>query len=168
MHLIDMAGVKLGRLTVLQRSGNEKRGGAMWECQCSCGNITRIRGRVLRAGQAQSCGCLRNEQTRQRSIRHGLYDTRAYGLWSTARHRAMLSGVEFTLRPTDVIVPQKCPVFGIPLVSTGVRGSGPRFNSPTLDRIDSAKGYTPGNVWVISHRANSLKSNASLEESRKL
>ena len=67
-----------------------------------------------------------------------------------------------------MIVPQKCPVFGIPLVSTGVRGSGPRFNSPTLDRIDSAKGYTPGNVWVISHRANSLKSNASLEELRKL
>jgi hypothetical protein len=37
-------------------------------------------------------------------------------------------------------------------------------NSPSLDRIDNTKGYVPGNVWVISWRANDLKRNATLEE----
>lgn len=37
-------------------------------------------------------------------------------------------------------------------------------NSPTLDRKDSTRGYVPDNVWVISHRANRMKNNATLEE----
>ena len=37
-------------------------------------------------------------------------------------------------------------------------------NSYSLDRIDSSKGYIPGNVWVISRRANAIKSDATLEE----
>ena len=37
-------------------------------------------------------------------------------------------------------------------------------NSPSLDRIDSSKGYTPDNVWVISRRANIIKHDATLEE----
>ena len=36
--------------------------------------------------------------------------------------------------------------------------------SPSLDRIDSTKGYVPGNVWVISNKANRMKSNAAAEE----
>jgi hypothetical protein len=37
-------------------------------------------------------------------------------------------------------------------------------SSPSLDRIDSSKGYVKGNVRVISHRANLLKNNATVEE----
>lgn len=40
--------------------------------------------------------------------------------------------------------------------------------SPTLDKIIPALGYVPGNVWVISHRANTIKSDASLEELKTL
>jgi UDP-N-acetylenolpyruvoylglucosamine reductase len=41
---------------------------------------------------------------------------------------------------------------------------GPLPNAPSLDRIDSARGYVPGNVQVVSHKANTMKSNASTEE----
>ena len=43
-----------------------------------------------------------------------------------------------------------------------------RFSSPSLDRIDNTKGYVPGNLQVISYRANQLKSDGTLEEFRKL
>jgi hypothetical protein len=35
---------------------------------------------------------------------------------------------------------------------------------PSIDRINPALGYVPGNVWIISHRANRIKSDASFEE----
>lgn len=40
--------------------------------------------------------------------------------------------------------------------------------SASLDRLDSSRGYTPDNVWVISWRANQIKSNATLSELRTL
>lgn len=59
-----------------------------------------------------------------------------------------------------------CPVFKVPLEWSCQRANGnnPLPNSPSLDRIDPSKGYVKGNVWIISHRANTIKSNASHEE----
>lgn len=54
-----------------------------------------------------------------------------------------------------------CPVLGIPIFS----GRGKQIdNSPNLDRIVPEKGYVPGNVRVISAKANRIKSNATAEE----
>ena len=36
-----------------------------WICQCECGTIKSIRGTSLRAGEIQSCGCLRLERSNQ-------------------------------------------------------------------------------------------------------
>ena len=61
-----------------------------------------------------------------------------------------------------------CPVFSIPLrwesrLGTGaVNRSSP--NSPSLDRIDPSRGYIKGNVWIISHKANAIKNNATHEQ----
>ena len=49
------------------------------------------------------------------------------------------------------------------MMGKGIKG-GPTHNSPSVDRIDPKKGYTPDNIRVISWRANSLKSDASLKE----
>jgi hypothetical protein len=37
-------------------------------------------------------------------------------------------------------------------------------NSPSIDKFIPERGYVPGNVSVISHRANWLKNSASIEE----
>lgn len=86
-------------------------------------------------------------------------------LFGLARRRARVRGIEFTISLSDVVIPDLCPVLGIPLDSKkpGKRGF-PLHASPTLDRFDNTKGYIPGNVAVISWRANSLKKDAECEE----
>lgn len=76
--------------------------------------------------------------------------------------RAKAEGVPFSLTTDNTVIPEKCPVLGIPLVRH--EGSGPRVDSPSMDRFDPSLGYVPGNVMVISHRANTLKGNRSHED----
>jgi hypothetical protein len=86
-------------------------------------------------------------------------------LHTLAKQRARSNGLEFTITIADVVIPATCPLLGIPLafdVSSGKQGG--KDNSPTLDRIDNARGYVPGNVRVISWRANRMKGDATLEE----
>jgi hypothetical protein len=79
-----------------------------------------------------------------------------------ARRRAKSLGREFAITASDLSVPLTCPILGIPL-DYGLKHT-PQADSPSIDRIDSNKGYIPGNVWVISWRANSLKNNGELWE----
>lgn len=44
----------------------------------------------------------------------------------------------------------------------------PTDNSPSIDRIDNLKGYTKENIKIISHRANAIKRDASVEEVEKI
>lgn len=83
-------------------------------------------------------------------------------MWERSKRRARKKGFEHTISYTDIQVPIYCPLLGIPLFRS--EGKGACDNSPSLDRIDSSKGYTPDNIWVISNKANSIKSNATLEE----
>jgi hypothetical protein len=84
--------------------------------------------------------------------RTGRSATREYRLWQGARQRAEQRGLEFTITIDDIRIPTHCPVFGTPL------------SSPSLDRFDNDRGYTPENIRVISRRANTIKSDARLAE----
>lgn len=79
----------------------------------------------------------------------------------SAKRRAAKKGLEFSLTLKDIEIPDQCPLLGIELIVTSGRVSD---CTPTIDRIDNSKGYVPGNVWIISHKANTMKSNASLED----
>lgn len=59
------------------------------------------------------------------------------------------------------MVPDKCPVFGVPFVE---RGNGFDNFSPSIDKIDPSLGYVRGNIQVISMLANCMKRNASPEQ----
>lgn len=89
--------------------------------------------------------------------------TPASRLLSLTKYRTQKRGIPFDLTIEDVVVPDFCPVLGLPLYrNSGGRAQGP--NSPTVDRIDPDLGYVKGNVRVISARANAIKSNATPEE----
>jgi hypothetical protein len=82
-----------------------------------------------------------------------------------ARARARIAGVPFNITKEDIVIPTHCPILGIPLFQkTGKQGGGD--HSPSLDRVRPERGYVPGNILVISQRANRLKSDATIKELR--
>lgn len=84
-------------------------------------------------------------------------------MFRRAKSRAKERNIEFSIDKSDVIIPEFCPILGVKLEPFAGH-SGGRPNSPALDRIDNSKGYIKGNVVVISHLANMMKSSASREE----
>lgn len=84
-------------------------------------------------------------------------------MWQRAKNRAKQKNLEFSISLDDFNIPSHCPILGIELQEhTG--SSGGRPNSPALDRIDNSKGYIKGNVTVISHLANQMKTSATEKE----
>ena len=82
-------------------------------------------------------------------------------LHKLARQRAEKLGVPFKITVEDIVIPRVCPVLGIPLMP-GSLTNGPF--SPTLDRLVPELGYVPGNIHVISAKANTAKNNLTLHE----
>ena len=82
------------------------------------------------------------------------------------KYRAKKNGIEFQIGRDDVVIPSHCPILGIQLFFSEATGSksNKNPNSPSIDRIDSSKGYIPGNILVCSWRANFLKNDATAAE----
>jgi hypothetical protein len=55
-QIIDMTGVRVGRLVVIKRHDSEKNR-ARWLCQCDCGRTCIATGKTLRESKKKSCGC---------------------------------------------------------------------------------------------------------------
>lgn len=87
-------------------------------------------------------------------------------MWRRAKVRATNANLPFDIEVSDILIPEYCPILGIPLVVYKGR-SGGQPNSPALDRVDNGKGYVKGNIMVVSHLANMMKSSASPEQLKK-
>ena len=90
-------------------------------------------------------------------------DPRHY-LWYVARTRARKYGVEFFITEEDIIIPEFCPILETRLT----KGNGYLPNAMSLDRVDNDKGYIPGNVRVMSRKANLMKSSLTIDILEKL
>lgn len=157
----NLLGKIFGRLTVIALEKIEN-GMVSWRCQCVCGKEV-VAYRSNLEGTQRSCGCWR----RERLTTHGQSKTLRYSMLKNAQSRAREIGVPFKITLEDIpFIPDRCPVLDIPLSTQRQRPR--RQDSPTLDRKSPALGYIPGNVSIISEKANRLKSNASPDELRKI
>lgn len=80
--------------------------------------------------------------------------------------RSRLSGRklrEFNITADDLVYPNFCPILNIPITRKLSRD-----NFPSVDRVDNSKGYVKGNVRVISHKANRMKQDNTVETLEKL
>ena len=162
MKVVDLAGNTFGGLTVLRKdeeATKKNKRGTYW-CKCSwCKEEKLISSGVFRKKPPVSCGCRKAAgYTHPKSKPDKKSETR---LLNYARRNAKRRGEECSLELKDIVIPEYCPVLGIKLEP----GSHSHQDcSPSVDRIDSTKGYTKDNVWIISARANRIKNNATLEE----
>ena len=85
-------------------------------------------------------------------------------LWGKSKKRAKEAGIEFTIKPEDINVPDLCPIFQTPIAFV----KGINDSLPSLDRLNNDLGYIPGNVRVISWRANYIKKNITLEQCERM
>lgn len=156
-------GQRFNRLTVVSRAQERIGDCVAWICKCDCGGEITARGTTLASGRTKSCGCLKRELEASCHKIHGLCGSPRYRMFCQAKTRAKRLGISFQIRLNDVPeVPEYCPVLGLKL-SPSPRGSA-RASSPSLDKIIPSLGYVPGNVRVISNRANRLKNDCTPEE----
>jgi hypothetical protein len=78
----DLSGQRFVKLLVLHRVENNRKGNAMFLCQCDCGNTKDCTGISLTSGDIKSCGCL----PRSHPI-HGRCKTTEYKSWGTMMQR---------------------------------------------------------------------------------
>lgn len=185
MERIDLTGSRYGRLTVKERAGANKNGQARWKCICDCGGEKEALGYNLKNETTRSCGCLaaensriqlskverkgaRNPKSRKaRSNSAGQYIPSGEQWYKRASGRyyyAVKHGIEVGFKDTQSMASYCqnistgfCPVLGVPLVD----------GNTSIDRIDPSKGYVPGNLQIISSKANRMKNNATVEELRR-
>lgn len=156
----NITGQRFGRLFALGPVGKRARGGLIWLCRCDCGKEVRVGQGSLANGTTRSCGCLKNDASRERLRKkpinppsHGMATTPLYNIWKHILQRC--------LNPNS-------PQFYL----YGARGIGVHsewqhdfvaFHSHvtqlpdykragySLDRINNNGDYEPGNVrWATS------------------
>ena len=145
--------------------------------QCTCGHKQAVNFASLRGGRSSRCVKCANKGVLNSSYRHGLSlrdrATPEYKLWLSVRNNAQIRGRECTIEPHEIVIPEKCPVLGIPLTPSlpgrkASNGHGFKDTLPSVDRIDSSKGYVSGNVEVISWKANRMKNDNTIETLEKI
>lgn len=134
-----------------------------------CGEIFNYTGGLAHFNRSKNHYCS-NECLGKHNIIHGMASGRRkgqqdkrYSIWCGAKKRAKLKNIQFDINPEDIPeIPKYCPVLGIKILANDTHV--PLDSSPSLDRIDTNKGYIKDNIRIICNRANRIKADATLEE----
>lgn len=85
-------------------------------------------------------------------------------IFSLKKSNAKRAGVEFSIPFEEIRWPYTCPLLGI-ILNYGLGNKGRSLpESQSFDRKNPEHGYISGNVQIISHKANQIKSTASIDE----
>lgn len=154
----EETGNRYGRLLVLSRSENNRHGGAVWLCQCDCGNETVASGCNLRGGTVKSCGCLVGSDR--------LPEGKAAfnKLFVQIRHSAERRGYvwELTRERVRTLTEQPCYYCGIE-PNQMMRCFSSEYIYNGIDRKDNNVGYTEANCVSCCTECNWVKGTRTAE-----
>jgi hypothetical protein len=157
----DMAGRVFGRLTAVSLAKSRTgKGGARWNCVCSCGKSADVRADSLREGKTKSCGCLAVEISTARCYRHGHHNSATYSSWEHMLDRCSNPNFKHFsyYGGRGIAVCDRWRKF-----ENFLADMGERPERLTLDRIDTNGNYEPTNCkWSTRseqqyNRRNCLK-----------
>ena len=173
----DITGKKFGNLVVeslsdkitcVSNGKGGKRRRYQWVCRCDCGNTIIACTDHLRSGHTKHCRYCPEFAHQFRKIPGGnleLYrrDSTIKQMINRLRHRAKKRKMEWNLDVeflTRLFEKQKgiCALSGLELVMAGsVSRHRKGETTASIDRIDSSKGYTKGNIQWLHKRVNNMK-----------
>lgn len=159
MTRLNLTGQRFERLTVVAPA-EPKSGKTRWLCRCDCGEQVVVIGVLLTSKQTRSCGCLKHELDKARKTRlvhgHARHDqprSATYNTWIAMRDRCTdpTSDSYPDYGGRGITICQRwIDSFEAFLADMGERPAG-----TTLDRIDGARGYEPGNCrWATAVEQN--------------
>lgn len=168
----DLAGQKFGHLLGIKPLYKDKTYHKyMWAFICElCGNGHIASGIDVKRGRIKSCGCLKN--TREKNgLWKGYYEISGstYGHYKEIAEKR---GIEFSVSIEDlwnqyINQNERCVYTNIKLIlssTNNISSNGSANRTPlnaSLDRIDSDKGYIPGNVQWVFKPINIMKGSLS-------
>lgn len=166
----DYTNSKYGRLTFLSYSHSDGKA-SWWKVKCDCGKECLMRSSNIRNTSNVSCGCYRRRKAKEHNAFRGsgeLGSSFLSAIKSRARYKQIEISEDLTIEYLwELFLKQnrKCPLSGeLLILPTHYR---PRWNLTTnisLDRIDSNKGYLPGNVQWVTKQVNFMKQSLSQED----
>lgn len=161
----DLTNQRFGRLVAvryLRTTGNGKC--RWWLCSCDCGKAHEASATSLVRGSTSSCGCYRDslrpaQQAKARQTK--LAKATGYSsVLGSYKANAKLRGREWSISDQEA-----CSLFASNCFYCGVapfqhlKRDIRRYNG--IDRVDSTKGYVPGNVVSACGICNKAKNNMS-------
>lgn len=159
--------------TILEEVKDNNR--KMYKVQCGCGKIELRRPTHVNSGRTKSCKSCSAKLTVSKYPMpvnktgcNGLSGTHFFSIKNSAKIRKITFDVtpEFLWKLYEDQLGM-CAISGVRIhLKDAIKNNSVDWSVVTasLDRIDSSKGYQPGNVWWVHKRVNRLKNDFSMDE----
>jgi hypothetical protein len=168
----NLEGMRFGRLVVVEYSG-KRHALNYWICKCDCGKLTKAGSGQLVAGRKKSCGCLRNEFSRESIKKIAGWSKKPYGeankknAYKNYKYAAQRKSLDFSvsLEEFSKISKDHCFYCGKPPSDEyGTNRCNGKYVGNGMDRIDSSKGYVLSNVVPCCRICNFMKNVSSVKD----
>ena len=157
--VLNLIGLKSGRLTVIEKSHKSKDKNTIWKCLCNCGNYTYVRASALKRGAIKSCGCSRGKKI-------GISLRKTYGeasrniLITNYKIGAMRRNLDFSLsiEECESIFKRNCHYCDKePSQVLKTKNSFGEYIYNGIDRVINEKGYFINNAVPCCIQCNERK-----------